>query len=184
MDITFNTPTTASFLKAADITPRTFEKNMRLGMKESTRSVKDLAVMRHKFISRTGALIRSITDETIFSDESKVEGRVYIDEKIAPYGKWVHEGTRPHDIVPTKKQCLRWAWFVGTGGGEVTPNMYRNLRTTGFTSNSAEFVFAKKVHHPGTKADMFIREAGMLKREYINEVFANYSMRATKEAGL
>jgi hypothetical protein len=160
MDITFNTPATAELLKATDIIPRTFEKNMRLGMDRSVEAVKDMAAVRHRFETRNGELVKSITAETTFSDESTVKGRVYLDESIAPYGKYVHEGTRPHDIFPKDKSYLR---FVGRNG---------------------EFVFRKKVHHPGTRADMFIREAGMLRREYINEVFAAYAMRGVKEAGL
>lgn len=50
------------------------------------------------------------------------------------YSLFVHEGTGPHDIYPVKAQAL--AFQVG-----------------------GETVFAAHVHHPGTKAIPFLRDA-------------------------
>lgn len=50
------------------------------------------------------------------------------------YAEMVHDGTRPHVIRPTRKQALKF-----TIGGQV--------------------VFAKVVHHPGTRARPFLDRA-------------------------
>lgn len=50
------------------------------------------------------------------------------------YAIYVHEGTRPHTIRPNTAKALRFE----AGGG---------------------IVFAKVVHHPGTKAQPFLRNA-------------------------
>jgi HK97 gp10 family phage protein len=57
------------------------------------------------------------------------------DENIAPYGGYVEFGTKPHDIRPK------------TPGGVLVFKM--NGRT----------VYTKKVRHPGTKAQPFVRPA-------------------------
>lgn len=50
------------------------------------------------------------------------------------YTGWHHDGTRAHDIYPTRKQALKF-----TGGGGV--------------------VFARRVRHPGTKANRFLTDS-------------------------
>ena len=56
------------------------------------------------------------------------------DSRTAPYARFVHDGTKPHLIFPSKKKALRWA-----GGGL--------------------FHFAKVVHHPGNKPDKWMDRA-------------------------
>ena len=56
------------------------------------------------------------------------------DSRVAPYARFVHDGTKPHLIFPNKKKMLRWA-----GGGV--------------------FHFAKVVHHPGNKPDRWMDRA-------------------------
>lgn len=63
--------------------------------------------------------------------KGRLSGQVAVSAKYAGY---VHEGTRPHVILPRNKKML--AWKVGKG--------YR---------------FAKIVHHPGTKANPFLQKA-------------------------
>ena len=75
----------------------------------------------------------------------KDEGEVYIDsegmlvdwrgQKIN-YAAFVLFGTRPHEIKPKTKRALRF--------------FYKNLD---------EFVYRKKVHHPGYKGDDFLYRA-------------------------
>jgi len=52
----------------------------------------------------------------------------------SPYGKYVHDGTAPHDIVPRNAKALH---FQGEGGD----------------------VFAKRVHHPGTRPQPWLQNA-------------------------
>lgn len=63
--------------------------------------------------------------------KGKLSGQVAVGAK---YGGYVHQGTKPHVILPRNKKFL--AWRVGKG--------YR---------------FAKIVHHPGTKANPFLQKA-------------------------
>ncbi len=59
------------------------------------------------------------------------EGVVWLDSKVAVYQ---HEGTPPHDITPRNKKSLR---FV----------------------KKREFIFTKRVHHPGIKPDPYLYNA-------------------------
>lgn len=61
------------------------------------------------------------------------------------YAQSVEYGTGPHEIVPRYKQALAW-------GGER--RLSGNLR-----SGSKATMFAKRVHHPGTKAKPYLRPA-------------------------
>lgn len=70
-------------------------------------------------------------------------------ENRAAYAFFVHEGTKPHDIQPRDKKWLHFEPSVavitaGTGGGRA---------------GTGTFVFAKTVHHPGTKPRPFLRRA-------------------------
>lgn len=53
---------------------------------------------------------------------------------LQPYAVYVHEGTRPHIILPVKAQALRWY------------------------DASHNPVFASIVHHPGTKPHRFLSD--------------------------
>jgi len=147
----------AAVLRAMERAPDSTVEEMRRAILESCRLVQQGAREKHKFRARTGMLERAIDYHV---DISKCEGVIEIDSAVAPYGKWVHQGTSPHLIVPKNKQSLRWA---GAGG---------------------KFIFAKKVHHPGTKKDEFLYEAAERSRIEINAIFARHIDTATKEAGL
>ena len=62
------------------------------------------------------------------------QGGIGPNPNIAPYGSYVEFGTKPHDIVP--------------GPGRVLV----------FTMNGQK-IFARKVHHPGTKAQPYVEPA-------------------------
>lgn len=70
-------------------------------------------------------------EKSILSEASENEGSVWLGSAVAVYQ---HEGTRAHDIVPRNKKVLR---FV----------------------KNREFIFAKRVHHPGIKADPYLYDA-------------------------
>lgn len=61
----------------------------------------------------------------------------------ATYAVFVELGTKAHDIVPRVKKALRFA-PKGTG------------RLSGAPRAGGPVVFAKRVHHPGTKAHPFM----------------------------
>ena len=83
--------------------------------------------------TKTGALFQSVFSRKQ-SDGSFLVGN---DLQRAPHAVFVHWGTKAHEIRPTKKKALRWA----SGG---------------------EFFFAKLVHHPGNKADPWVKRAAAL----------------------
>lgn len=56
----------------------------------------------------------------------------------ARYAGFVEHGTRAHEITPNAKKALRFA----VGG---------NRRLSGAPRSGAPVIFAKRVHHPGTK---------------------------------
>lgn len=62
----------------------------------------------------------------------------------ANYAADVEFGTRAHEITPKAKKALRWA---ATAAGR---------RLSGAPRIGAAVVFAKRVHHPGTRAHPFL----------------------------
>lgn len=97
----------------------------------SLRDVQERARAEHRFTTRTGDAERSIEKQDARKAGNSITGEVGTTRLITVY---LHQGTKPHTIVPRSKQALRWA----TG---------------------SEFQFAKRVHHPGTKPDPFIFRA-------------------------
>lgn len=122
-----------------------FEKRLRQAIRASAREVQEEAQRTHRFTSRTGQLERAI-DVRMIGDKT---AEVYIDNDVAHYGPFVHEGTRAHEIFPKGKQVLRWVPSGGNG-----------------------FVFAKRVFHRGTKPDPFLYEALDNSREAVHDIFS------------
>ena len=61
-----------------------------------------------------------------------------------PYARFVHDGTGPHVIVPTSKKALFWP-------GAAHP--------------------VKRVNHPGSKANPFLRKALQQKRGQVHNIW-------------
>ena len=98
-----------------------------------------LAAIREQKIlvpRKTGNLGRSIGLGSLTA--SSVETRA-----TANYAAFVELGTRPHDIVPRKAKVLRFA----LGG---------SARLSGAPRTGAAVIFAKRVRHPGTRAQPFM----------------------------
>ena len=108
-----------------------FERRLRQAVKSSTFMVQNEAQQKHDFITRTAQLERAVDTKFSFDNGNNI-GVVYIDNQVAPYGIFVHQGTKPHIIKPKTKRALRWVPMAGNS-----------------------FFFAKEVHHPGTKSDPF-----------------------------
>lgn len=123
-----------------------FQKRLSLAVKEATEEVAEEAREHHRYTSRTGNLERAI--DTSYGSEGLI-GYAFLNTGTAPYGPFVHEGTKPHDIFPRGRKALRW---VGKGG--------------------SSFIFAKRVHHPGSKEDQFLFDALDRKREAIHAIFS------------
>lgn len=122
-----------------------FEKRLRQAIRASAREVQEEAQRTHRFTSRTGQLERAINKRMI-SDKT---AEVYISRRIAPYGRFVHEGTPAYYIFPKEKQSLRWVPAGGNG-----------------------FVFAKRVFHRPKEGDRFLYEALDNSHEAIGNLFS------------
>jgi hypothetical protein len=86
---------------------------------------------------KTGHLGRSIRAGGLFSDHAIVEASVN-------YAAFVEYGTRAHIIRPRNKRILR---FAANGG---------SARLTGAVRRGGSAVFAREVHHPGTRPHPFL----------------------------
>ena len=85
---------------------------------------------------KTGNLGRSITLGSVTPTRAETVAR-------ASYAAYVERGTRAHEIRPKTKKVLRWA---ADGSG----------RLTGAARTGGKVRFAKRVQHPGTKAQPFM----------------------------
>ena len=80
---------------------------------------------------RTGKLSQSIVKRPVITSEL---GMSVIIGAYQPYAVFVHEGTKAHVIMPKTAKALHWV----NGAGDD--------------------VFAKSVHHPGTKPHRFLTD--------------------------
>lgn len=85
---------------------------------------------RGRVTVRSGALRDSIGHRTTVAGD---QVRLLV-SATAPHAKFVHDGTRPHEIRPRRVRALRF---------EMGPRL----------------VFAARVWHPGTRANPFLTDA-------------------------
>jgi HK97 gp10 family phage protein len=100
---------------------------------------------------KTGKLARSIVIDFDEQGEAKIQA-------LAPYAKFVVEGTRPHKIHPVSANVLV------------------------FKAKSGDLVFTKLVRHPGTKPNPFLQRAVDKAREQIDDIWAELFEDLVKEA--
>ena len=81
---------------------------------------------------KTGNLGRSIHVQSVTAESATIIA-------AANYAAFVEYGTKPHEITPNAKKALR---FAASAAGR---------RLSGSPRKGANVVFAKVVHHPGTK---------------------------------
>ena len=95
--------------------------------------------------SKTGALVQSLYNRAIPTGRA-----VGHDTQRAPHALFVNFGTKPHVILPKNKKALRWV-------------------------RGNNFVFAKKVNHPGYRGDAYLINAATLAaREFAAAVNAAF----------
>jgi hypothetical protein len=86
----------------------------------------------------------------------RAEGRrTYTLKDGVAYGVDVEYGTSPHIITPKNKKALRFEWT--NVGGRMAGKSGR--RSAGSKKSGANIVFFKRVKHPGTKPQPFMRPA-------------------------
>ena len=100
---------------------------------------------------RTGKLARSI----VMDVDEKGEARI---RALAPYARFVVEGTKPYKIYPVRAGVLA------------------------FKSAAGDLVFTRLVRHPGTKPNPFLTRALDKAREQIDDVWAELFEDLVEEA--
>lgn len=162
MDIKYQFQNLGQVEAIAKNAPVIFQKNMVIAAKVSTRDVQKTARATHTFRSKSGFTELAIETQ-VRTTGTGVEGRVFLNEAVSPWGRYLHEGTglygprkTPYVILPKKRKWLRFP--VGS-----------------------EFRFAKMVVHPGIKGDPFVYNAGEANQNNINKIFNRYADRASLE---
>jgi len=97
-------------------------------------TVREAKLLVHR---KTGNLGRSIRVQSATATSAIVVAG-------ARYAPFVEFGTRAHEITPRARKALRWA---------ASP---AGRRLSGAPRKGAAVVFAKRVHHPGTKPYPFL----------------------------
>lgn len=88
-------------------------------------------------------------------------------EATAPYAAYVELGTRAHIIKPRRKRLLAWP---AAGGA----------RLSGRARTGARMIFARVVHHPGTKPQPYLVPAAKfaLKKVGITKIIERWNRAA------
>ncbi len=118
---------------------------------------------------RTGFLLQSFRFAA-----SRLQARWFPTVK---YALWVHEGTRPHTILPIRARAL--AWEQGGSRGYITSRTGRQY----YRSKAGTMVFAARVNHPGTKPKPFMRQILRKSQPDINQLFKQAGDIITREIG-
>lgn len=102
----------------------------------------EAAVNESKALSpkKTGNLRQSIHLDHYDDTSAKVVAS-------ANYALFVEEGTAPHEITPRARKALRWA---------ATSSKGFRLTGTPRSGSNVGYLFATRVHHPGTKPHPFL----------------------------
>jgi hypothetical protein len=103
------------------------------------RKVALLAVREQKLLAprKTGNLARTIHLGAVTPTRAETIAS-------ADYAAYVERGTRPHEIRPRNRKVLRWAASAA------------DVRLTGTPRTGGRVRFAKRVQHPGTRAQPFM----------------------------
>lgn len=134
---------------------------------DSCKIIRDRARREHSFQSRTERLERAIRFSVLPRAKEGRIGRVYIDKKLAPHGKWVLEGTglygpKHHWIFPRRAKALHWF----SKKGYINPFRFSfkpNLKPT-------EWVWPKI---RGMQGENFLQNAYENSTKQVNDIFAD-----------
>lgn len=137
------------------------------GLTMAALEVQGYAKTHHKFKAHSPSSLENAIDHEVNEVEGYAE--VFINEDVAPYGKYVHEATgkfgpkkKADDIFPKKGKMLRFAPSAGTAPWRLPP--YGRFFKGGWC-------YAYGVTHPGSPADPFLYEALEQKKDDVLEIF-------------
>ena len=129
--------------RAFEKAPQATRDMVRKQLKEAAEGIKDRASAEHRYKRQSGQLER---DGIVTRVEDNI-AVIALNPRV-PYGVYVHEGTKPHVILPKQKRVLRW----NDGNG---------------------FIYSRRVMHPGTKPDQFLYNAADKEAPLIQSRFEN-----------
>lgn len=149
--------------RLSTLLPEVQDKILRGGTQAAFNTAQD-AADRHtrsgngQHSGTSGALARSLQMRPITGGYE-----VYHDLQMAPHAKYVHWGTKPHDIKPKDRKALRFVWKGGVFhfwfGPQETKwakaNIYRWMKEHA-PGGVAHFSWP---HHPGYKGDPWMIRA-------------------------
>lgn len=91
----------SKLIAALQRAPTEVSKELRIELSQGLRTVVQDARANHRFIKHSGHLQKSLSYEV---SPSGLEGKVFIEKSVAPYGGWVHDG---HKIKPKQQTSNR-----------------------------------------------------------------------------
>lgn len=117
--------------------------------------IRTVAAMKQRIAHKTRTTSRSLAVGRISADRVEIVGN--------QNALWLEQGTKPHIIRPKSKKALAWA--ASPAGRRLSGRARVSTRRGG----NGGMAFATLVHHPGTKAQPYIRES-------VQEAFARSGM--------
>lgn len=162
-------------LAAAERSPKLAHEAMVLALGKSAREVQTLARAKHRFRSKTTMLEKSV-EFTV--DKREMNATVFLNEKVASYGPFVHDGTgiygpakrKLDPIVPRGK---RYRVYKDIDGNKVKRDKFKQKEWLRFIGSDGRFHFARQINHPGIKPDQFLYKAADAAQSQINVIFAH-----------
>lgn len=182
MKLTFKVDT-KEFEKAMKAAPVEVCKELYVAVGTSLRNVAGEAKRVHKFHTKSGQLARSIIYEV---RPDGLYGEARLEESIAAYGKYQHDGTRPHIIRASEKAALHFVkngvpWFVPK---RPTINGKKNRYWAKVQSEGGNVSWKGYVNHPGIQADPFLYNAFFRQRPAIEKRITKAIESAYRKAGV
>lgn len=102
-----------------------------------TIQLETIAIAKENVPRKTGNLGRSILPGSLSANSATIDVRT-------PYAAAVEFGSRPHVIRPKRASILAW------------PAAESGRRLSGRARTGATMIFARLVHHPGSKAQPYL----------------------------
>jgi hypothetical protein len=155
-----------------------FEKELKKYLKAIARTARRMVNEQHKEYSRRHIFGYSRLERSIHPSEIKkihahrIGGTVTAGSRLAPYARFVHEGTRPHRIdAKPPKNYLAFIWKNRVGRVVIKEQAYKLVNrdaipipgefntTWGIGKIADRRVVVDTVLHPGYRGDPFLNRA-------------------------
>lgn len=151
-----------------------FKRELRKVLREIEEDARDIVRRRHgrpdrDGTPRTGRLRRSIhAGQVRRITPTVLRGTVSAGSRLAPYARYVHEGSGPHPIRARRAKALRF-WMPDTGGkavevirqGPARGGTRALIRSVEIVGGGPGVGYRRSVMHPGYKGDKFLNNAAV-----------------------